>query len=158
MKLSVMCILRAAGWLGPVWLTVACVGGCTVIPDAEKHAPPSIHSENKVLSAAAQTEANETGMMVVKSFGVSMLPTYREGTIFLVAPTKWEDLKTGDVVAYRNSAGTIMVHRLIHDYGHSWLVQGDNNAEADREVVTPENLVGVMYTSFLPGTEIENKQ
>ncbi len=133
-------------------LAAFCLCGCEVVPQEEKQAPtadPTLTAQD-LLSPAAVAQAHIPGSILAKSYGPSMEPTYSDGTLFLIVPTKWSDLKPGDVVGYRSSTGIIIVHRIVHSYGDSWLIQGDNNPVPDQEVVTPQNLVGEVETSFLP--------
>ncbi len=142
--------------VGKVVLTALCLGGCYLVPQAEKQSADAPLSENQLLSTAALGQSGQPGSILAKSIGTSMEPVYRAGTLFLIQPTKWEDLKTGDVIAYRNPSGQIIVHRLIHSYGNRWLAQGDNNLAPDQAMVTPQNLVGVVETSFLPPHEADD--
>jgi len=95
-------------------------------------------------------QSGRPGSILARSSGISMEPVYSDGTLFLIQPTAWGDLKVGDIIAYRNPAGQIIVHRLIHSYGDHWLAQGDNNNAPDQQMVTPQDLVGVVETSILP--------
>ena len=146
-------------WFGAALLTAFSLGGCEVVPAAEMHAPAAVYSENEILTDAAVYKSKDPDVIVIKTFGISMQPIYREGTIILFKPDKMEDLQAGEVIAYRNSAGQVIVHRLVHLYSGGWLVQGDHNSEPDRELVTPQNLIGVEIAHYFPaGTEGDNNQ
>lgn len=129
---------------------------CTVLPEPLKEAGDQNVSNAQILSSAVALQSFRPGTILARTSGVSMEPAYHDGWILLIMPTKWEDLQVGQVIAYKNSRGVLIVHRLTHSYGDSWLVQGDNNAEPDYEKVTAKNLVGVVYSS-LPSSALEEK-
>ena len=52
------------------------------------------------------------------------------------------------IVAYLNVRGVRVVHRLVEKVEGGWRVLGLNNARIDNELVTPKNLLGVVYASF----------
>lgn len=80
-----------------------------------------------------------------------MKPTLDENSVVTVEVVNYDDLRTGDIVIYRDAAGLPIVHRLHHKDGNHWIVLGDNNSSVDRETVTNTNLVGrvcaIFYTS-----------
>ncbi|HEX2100918.1 MAG TPA: S24/S26 family peptidase, partial [Candidatus Synoicihabitans sp.] len=60
-----------------------------------------------------------------------------------------DQLAVGMMVAYRNQRGFVVVHRLVaRTRQGDWRVQGLNNAALDRETVTRQNLLGVVYVSL----------
>ncbi|MGA3008306.1 MAG: hypothetical protein ABSE59_10490, partial [Opitutaceae bacterium] len=69
-------------------------------------------------------------------------------TMLVINAVPYETLKPGMTVAYRNSRGVEVVHKLIGKLAHGWRVAGLNNEEADRELVTPDNLIGVVYATL----------
>lgn len=81
----------------------------------------------------------------------SMKPTLDENSVVALEPARYHDLQPGDIVVYRNHHGRAVVHRLLHWSKSGWWVLGDNNAKADREAVTEDNLIGrvcaIFYTS-----------
>jgi hypothetical protein len=90
------------------------------------------------------------GSFVVRGSGESMLPTTGENTLFVVVPTKWEDLVADDHVIYKDPNGRMIAHRLVRLEGDHWIVKGDNNSEIDPWVMTRDNYVGVISSSFFP--------
>jgi signal peptidase I len=84
----------------------------------------------------------------------SMKPTLDENSVVAVETVVFGQLRKGDIVIYRNSAGVPIVHRLYEQTSGSWIVLGDNNASVDREAVTPANLLGrvcaIFYTASGP--------
>ena len=51
-------------------------------------------------------------------------------------------------MAYRNQRGVRVVHRLVVKLADGWRIIGINNDRVDDDVVTRENLIGVIYASF----------
>lgn len=77
--------------------------------------------------------------------GASMAPLYGENTMLVIAPVDFEKLEKGMIVAYRDHQGHKVVHKLAFKQGKSWVAFGLNNGALDRERVTPDNLLGVVY-------------
>jgi len=54
-------------------------------------------------------------------------PTLDENSVVAVETVVFGQLRQGDIVIYRNSAGVPIVHRLYEPANGSWIVLGDNN-------------------------------
>jgi hypothetical protein len=80
--------------------------------------------------------------------GASMRPVYGEDTILVLQKVPFAELRLGMTAAYRNQAGRVVVHRLIRAEASGWVAEGLNNATADRERVTAQNLLGIVYAVF----------
>jgi len=80
--------------------------------------------------------------------GESMAPVYGDATMLVIAPVAFGDLEPGMTVAYQNLRGRRVVHQLLERTPAGWRVQGLNNGAADRERVTRDNLLGVVYASL----------
>jgi len=121
--------------------------GCATEPIA----PQSNLPRAKALAIAQQTADALGGRVFTIAPTGSMKPTLDENSVVTVEVVKYEDLRTGDIVIYRDNAGLPIVHRLHHKDGNRWIVLGDNNSTVDRETVTPVNLIGrvcaIFYTS-----------
>lgn len=78
-----------------------------------------------------------------------MNPVYGENTMLVVHPIAYQDLKVGMTVVYLSKAGHRVAHQLISKERGGWRAQGINNANQDAELVTPENLIGVVYASIV---------
>jgi len=109
-----------------------------------------------MLSGTAAYKRKFPDIIAIQGVGTSMLPNMGTGTIFNVAPTKWEDLAEGDPVVYRNASGKQIMHRLVRLEGDHWIVKGDNNELIDNSVVTRENLVGVVVGVFYSNPPADN--
>ncbi len=77
-----------------------------------------------------------------------MAPLYGDNTYVVVEPIAFEALTEGMIVAYRNRNGHNVVHRLVRLERGAWVAEGINNPAADRDKVTPQNLLGVVYATF----------
>lgn len=152
MKVSALKFRRfwVVRWGAP--LTFLGLVSCNEIREASEASA----SNAALLSRAYTLQSFQPGTMLARASGVSMEPQYHDGWLFLIAPTSWNDLQVGQVIAYKNSRGELIVHRLTHDYGDSWLVQGDNNLVPDAEQVTRRNLVGVVYGT-LPASALDHQ-
>jgi signal peptidase len=86
--------------------------------------------------------------------GISMLPTYQNGDLLVVRAA--DTYTVGDPVAYRVPAGDIaaghvVIHRLVGGNAESgFVVQGDNNPNADPWVPRGSDIVGKVWL-VMPG-------
>lgn len=76
----------------------------------------------------------------------SMVPALSVGEIIIGVPVEPEEIKVGDVVAYRAGEKNfcfypIIVHRVIEVTDGGFIFQGDNNQEPDRNIVTKEQIL-----------------
>jgi len=118
-------------------------------------APQSnLSRDNAILMAQRTAEATGGRVFTIAPTG-SMKPTLDENSVVAVETVVFGQLRQGDIVIYRNSAGVPIVHRLYQQANGCWVVLGDNNASVDTEAVTPTNLLGrvcaIFYTS--PGSQ-----
>ena len=61
---------------------------------------------------------------------------------------EFKALEKGMTVVYLNSRGRMVAHSLTGDIPKGWIAQGVNNAEEDDDLVTKENLIGVIVQAF----------
>lgn len=80
--------------------------------------------------------------------GRSMEPLYASKTAIVVAPIHFKELKKGMTVVYISSRGRMVAHSLTGDLPKGWIAQGLGNDKEDDELVTPENLVGVIVGAY----------
>ena len=72
----------------------------------------------------------------------SMVPVINPGDFVVGELVDYEDVKEGDIVTYKSrNSGFIICHRVIERTEEGLVLKGDNNAEADMEIVG-ENAVG----------------
>lgn len=74
----------------------------------------------------------------------SMEPNYPIGSMVVVKPVWFDQLKEGDVITYVVSDNTVVTHRLIGiDTEHGLLTtKGDNNVVTDASPVSYNNVIG----------------
>jgi hypothetical protein len=125
--------------------------GCSTVPEAprESAVPPSADvNVNQAWRDAKTVAARGPGRMPAMGTGASMQPVYGEDTLLVINPIAFDQLKPGMIVAYRNRRGVRVVHRLVVKLADGWRILGLNNDRVDDDLVTPENLIGVIYASF----------
>lgn len=143
------------GWLAVAIAVGALFAGCSSIT---RPAPAEIFAElapapaqvptQLVLVAAESQAALHEGDFVLVGAGESMLPLYRQGTAVVVHPTSYFMLKRGMPVVYRNRQGTPVAHLLVERSERGWIARGINNPAADEDLVTANNLIGVVKAAF----------
>ncbi len=79
-------------------------------------------------------------LMVVLSG--SMAPTFNTGSIIGVKPVKFEDIKQGDIVTFKNEDDLIVTHRVVEIDGDKLITKGDANNAKDNMPVTADRLIG----------------
>lgn len=133
-------------------LTLA-VTGCTTSSTLAT-APRSNVTRDNALALAKHVAASIGGRVYAIAPSGSMLPTLDEGSIVTVEKVALDQLKRGDIVVYRNTAGFAVIHRLYERHDDRWFVLGDNNTSIDRETVSAANFLGrvcaIFYTSTNP--------
>lgn len=122
-------------------------GGCAAVFEAPT-APSSTVGKAQAWHDAEALAARAKGRVVALGAGVSMAPLYGDHTIVVICPIKFADLKSGMTVVYRNDDGFSVAHLLTSREADGWRVMGLNNTRIDRALVTPRNLVGVVYAAF----------
>lgn len=115
--------------------------------------PSSSLDWTKALRAAtaAKLMVDGAALLAVMPTG-SMEPMFNERAILLMEPARFEDLKVGDVVTYRNPKyGLLVVHRILEKHGDKFWSKGDNNGRMDTIYITRENygarVFGIIYAS-----------
>jgi len=72
-------------------------------------------------------------------FGDSMLPTIQPGSLVIVKPQEF--YQNGEIIAFENSGGIKIVHRIIEVDDDTFVTQGDNNAFKDAPI-TQDVIIG----------------
>ena len=73
----------------------------------------------------------------------SMEPSMETGSVcFINKHAKFENIKEKDVIAFKMNDGTLVTHRAIEINDSGIVTKGDNNKDADRNIVTNSNFVG----------------
>jgi hypothetical protein len=135
--------------LAPVFLLALCAGCATEPADPAAKAPPSANvGKLQAWNDAEMLAQRAEGRSAAAGAGNSMLPVYGDNTMLVINAVPYDTLRLGMTVAYLNSRGVEVVHKLIGKEAHGWRVAGLNNEEADAELVTPYNLIGVVYATL----------
>ena len=84
----------------------------------------------------------ENGFLFIHPVGKSMLPLFRGGleTVALAPP---DDIRVGDVVWYRRTDGSDVLHRVLRAEGDVLDLCGDNQIRVERGVSRGQ-VLGVM--------------
>jgi hypothetical protein len=129
---------------------LALFAGCASEPaDPAAKAPPSANvAKLQAWNDAEMLAQRAEGRSAAAGAGNSMLPIYGDHTMLVINAVPYDTLRPGMTVAYRNSRGVEVVHKLIGKESGGWRVAGLNNEEADEELVTPFNLIGVIYATL----------
>lgn len=113
-----------------------------------KAVPSSNVSRVQAWKDAEKVAQNGKNRTSAAGSGGSMQPVFGDNTMIVITKIRFEDLKPGMAVAYVNKKGHRVVHQLVNRTSGGWRVQGLNNEVEDNELVTRENLLGVVYASF----------
>lgn len=159
--LSLIRVYGARFGVGIVLLVSGCESTNTTIPPVAKSRPDPA---NKATPAANMSKlgawrdaerlaAQAPGRAPQMGRGSSMQPVYGENSILVITKVDFGVLRAGMTVAYINSRGFQVVHQLLEPRLGGWRVQGINNEVADRDLVTRENLLGVVYASLAYGID-----
>lgn len=105
-------------------------------------------SEGQQMKRAEQAAAALPGAEAFWGVGNSMEPLYATHTAIVVARVRFCDLQEGMTVVYRNRAGRLVAHSLTGDVPAGWIAQGVNCDDEDDDLVTSQNLVGVIVQAY----------
>ncbi len=78
----------------------------------------------------------------------SMVPEFSAGDVILIKER--DSYKLGDVVTFRDSAGSLVTHRLVGRTQGQFITKGDANNVEDKDLLPPERIVGGLVT-YIPG-------
>jgi hypothetical protein len=140
-------LMLAVGALG--------LGGCTSLSvqrDIETivtMAPePVMVKQGQEFRAAEAAAQHVPGAQAFRGVGDSMEPLYVSGTAIVVMPCAYSQLRAGMSVVYVNHNGRGVAHVLTNEMPGGWIAQGVNNREEDDDLVTANNLVGVITQAY----------
>lgn len=95
-----------------------------------------------------------TGSVPLTVLTGSMTPTYPPGTVVVVRPTPFDEIRVGDPVTYQVRSGdpTVVTHRVVSmafaaDGSRRLVTQGDANGAPDREPVRAVQVRGTVWYS-----------
>ncbi len=100
------------------------------------------------VKTAEKAAALIPGAEAMWGVGESMEPLYSSHTAIVVAPIAYKDLKKGMTVVYMNRRGNMVAHSLTGDLPKGWVAQGVGNDAEDDDLVTADNLMGVIVQAY----------
>jgi hypothetical protein len=109
---------------------------------------PVLVKQGTELRTAEAAAAGTAGAQAFVGAGDSMQPIYASGTAIVVTPCDYAMLRPGLSVVYVNHNGRGVAHALVAKSGDGWIAQGVNNPDADADLVTARNLVGVITQAY----------
>ncbi len=113
------------------------------------HTPsPRLVAEGSQLQTAEAAAAALPGAFALWGIGRSMEPLYATNTAVVVTAIDYEQIKKGMTVVYMKNNGRRVAHSVVGETTGGYLVQGVNNDEEDAELITPENLIGVIVQAY----------
>ena len=129
-------------------------GGCaatasTGAPPSAQPVPTANVQKIQAWKDAEMLAARDPGRTALVGGGTSMNPVYGDNTMLVAVPIDFKDLQVGMHVVYVNRNNRRVAHRLVAKESKGWRAQGLNNPEEDNDLVTPENLIGVIYASLV---------
>jgi signal peptidase I len=94
---------------------------------------------------AISATAMGSDYQITRISGNSMLPTLNSGEVAVVFKAyPFSKLRIGDVVIIESERGYNVIHRIVRRHrGGTWVTQGDNNRNEDREVLNSKNFGGL---------------
>jgi hypothetical protein len=135
-------------FFSPGLLLALALAGCSS-PVAQTLPTPSANVPRQEAWHDAELLATrEPGREVLVGAGDSMAPVYGDGTVLVVRPVSFDQLRAGMTVVYLDSEGRRIAHRLVSREEHGWQARGLNNTDPDPELVTAQNLIGEVYASL----------
>lgn len=110
---------------------------------------PTLVPPGKEMAAAEAAAAKSHGDdFALHGVGSSMEPVYVGGTSIVVHPVNYHALRKGMAVVYVNRRGRYVAHMLVEDMPKGWFAIGLNNTDPDDDLVTADNLVGVVKEAY----------
>lgn len=138
--------------LGLVWAGVAHAAGikserllASILKETPETTLVAAGTQMKAAEAAAEQLYGATAFWGV---GRSMEPLYTSQTAIVVAQVPFKELRKGMTVVYMNSRGRMVAHSLKGDLPKGWIAQGVGNDEEDDDLVTKDNLIGVIVGAY----------
>ncbi len=113
------------------------------------HSPdPKFVPYGQELKAAEMVAAQTPNAIAYLGIGASMEPLYPPNTAVVVAPIEYGSIKKGMTVVYLDCDGQRVAHCVVGENRAGYLVRGINNPAADADVVTADNLIGVVVEAY----------
>ena len=84
-------------------------------------------------------------LMVVLSG--SMSPTFNTGSVVAVKPVRFENIKKGDIITFKDVDGRTVTHRVLEKQIDKLITKGDANDAQDSSSVSSDRVVGKVNIS-----------
>ncbi len=136
------------------------MGGCNTVSTesdnlmlfADNAPMPKIVARGSELAAAESAAQQMHGCFAVQGEGCSMEPVYVSGTAVVIRAGGYDRLRRGQPVVYQSRRGMTVAHMLVRQTELGWVAAGLNNNGEDTELVTSDNLVGVITQAYASRT------
>lgn len=125
--------------------------GCVEVQDVregEVRGPLGPTDAQTAMSAARIILMRDGDALQGTIVGSSMEPVLPEGTVVVLRRVQFSELESGMDVAYTSARGEQIVHQLVRRTSRGWVARGLNNPREDPDLVTADNLIGVVYSVF----------
>jgi hypothetical protein len=117
---------------------------------------PELRSPGEAAALARNIAAANPGAFVIRGQGESMQPLYPSGTLLVVLPLPYEQLRRGMTVMFRqDGTNRAIAHVLVAKTSNGWRTAGLKNRRDDYVSVNPGNIAGAVIAAF---TEIEGRR
>jgi hypothetical protein len=158
-----VCIPTLTGQLGErlalplalLWLLAGCQKPVVL---QTKLSPPVAVITADPWKEAALVAANVPESEVVIGHGRSMAPLYPPGTVLVLQPLLWANLRPGMTAIYNKDPDNpyhMVAHVLLKREADEWVAQGLANRAPDRVLVTEANYVGTVVAAFRRETPLD---
>lgn len=101
---------------------------------------------NDMLLGVLHEKLLKDGMLLINISGSSMSPTFQHGDSVKIFIYNFDDLKIGDIIAYKKFNDHLTVHRIKdiikRKSANYILTQGDNNTQMDKYYITKDEYWG----------------
>jgi len=108
--------------------------------------------KEKLRQAAEYYARLRPNAVVLKGDGEGMMPLYAPGTLLVMEPISYDDLKEGMTAVYREPDGTRVAHYLVVLMPDGWTTRGLNEKSDNLNPMTRDNYIGVIVMAFAPET------
>ena len=90
--------------------------------------------------------------------GYSMYPTFLHGDLLIVSKKEIASIEKNDIIAYLDSNGNRIAHRVITPIQNGWFCRGDNTETSGMEKVLSSQIIGVVTNFYRNGRLHDNHQ
>lgn len=99
----------------------------------------------RAIQDAEVVAAQNRNWRVMVGDGHSMAPYFHEGSVLLVDRARFDDLKPGMMVVFRDDEGDLVGHWLVSRIRGHWVTRGVNNKRHDPGFMSRPDYEGVVF-------------